>query len=76
MFLHYQHLTMLPLPLPLFTMQMTNLPFLTQIFLQMVRNNDLPSSFLSFDTSGPAVGASGERTGGGGEGRRALPDSI
>lgn len=41
-------------------MQMTNLPFLTQIFLQMVENNDLSSSFLCFDKSGPAAGASSE----------------
>lgn len=33
---------------PPFTMQMTNLPFLTQIFLQMVWNNDLSSPFPLF----------------------------
>lgn len=37
-------------------MQMTNLPFLTQIFLQMVGNNDLSVSFLYFDKYGPTGG--------------------
>lgn len=43
-------------------MQMTNLPFLTHIFLQMVGNNDLSVSFLYFDKSGPAGGASSDWT--------------